>query len=135
MSLLDRVNDEITSRISTDPVYELLVRIKRRAYLLQMSQGMLVEQALHAALEEEAFTLSEPAEHETRQEMVERKSLCRHLRTNYVPKKEMLSEERIREVLEAYRHLSDKQQLSTMVRRFKGRVDPSVVRRIIKERV
>lgn len=135
MSLLDRVNDEITNRISTDPIRALLERVKRRAYLLQMSQGMLVEQALHAALEEEAFVLSEPAEHESREQMAERKSLCRHLRTHYVPKKEMLSEERIREVLEAYRHLSDQQKLATMVKRFKGRVDPAVVRRIIKERV
>jgi len=134
MSLLSQINDEILTTTEADVVGALLRRVKRRAYNVQTSQGVKVEVALRIALEEEYDSLQKGPPNELHAERERRKKGFIHIRNRYLRKRSYLTEDQIRSILRSYEHLSDQQKVKTILHRFKGRVRPADVQRIVKER-
>ena len=120
MSLLNRLNIEILERGSDDPICEVLHRVKVRAYELQCTQGLLVEEALRRSLEEVLTSMEDGTARD-------------HLVSKYLPKLRRLTEEQLRQLLEAYRGLPPQQRVHEIVKKYGDRVDLNVLKRVARE--
>lgn len=134
MTLLSQVNLDILTYSEATPVGVVLRKVKTRAYSLQVSRSLAVDDALNLALSEEYRTLREVPPRESEPSRLGREEAIKFLNRTYIKTRNMVSEGQIRLVLAMYSHLPDKDKVKQILHKFRGRVDANVVRRIVKER-
>jgi len=123
MLLLDRINDEITSRQPGDPIRETMVVVKKEAYLIQTQEigSHEMEEALRQALE----IVADQSEGEA----------LSYLRERYVPLVEWATDGEILRLLHAYKDLPNKLKQRQVINRLRPKkVNPSDIQRLLKRR-
>lgn len=119
-NLLDEINDEINNRRPGDRVRAVMIRVKEEAYRLQVAERLDREDALEKALRTVTSSGGSPA--------------VEYVQDKYAPTVVMLTEDQVRSLLPTVAHLSDKLKVKEIVRRYQGRVDPGLVKRVVKGR-
>lgn len=120
-TLLSRLNDDINTRTVDDPVRVALCQVKSLAYRLQTQQQMSREDALLKALEDTAVSIED-----------ENRSGYEHLRFAYVPKVMMMTDDQIRNILPTLKHLPNKQKIRHIITKYRGKVTPQQVIRVVQ---